>query len=145
MAFEIQPNKITHSFTERQCLISDLESPCPPNSHCTELSDHHDECNCRNGYIFNALYTNDQDYCFLDHTTILPAAISIPSSPPTTPHHHIIGGILIPLVLVAAFVGGAYVIVRHRVLQRIRDRVLGRRRRHRPTYHMGTEFDPPLI
>lgn len=105
------------------------------------------------GYIFNALYTNDQDYCFLDHTTpaLLPAAISVSgqsaAASDTIPHHHIISGILIPLVLVASFVGVAYVMVRYRVLQRIRDKAMGRRRRHRPTYHMGsgTEFDPPLI
>lgn len=136
------------SLPEKECLISDLDAACPPNSHCTELSDQHGECFCTSGYIFNALYTNDKDYCFLDHTTILPAAISIsgPSSSSTTPpHHHIVGGILIPLVLVAAFVGGAYLVVRYRLLQRIRDRALGRRRRHRPTYHMGTEFEPPLI
>lgn len=63
------------------------------------------------------------------------------------PHHHIIGGILIPLVLVSAFVSGAYFVVRYRVLQRFRDRIMGRRRR-RPTYQdvmLGTEFDPPLI
>lgn len=102
------------------------------------------QCLCSPQYKLNTDYTKDEDYCLVDHTTILPAAISNPGAS-STPHHHIVGGILIPLVLVASFIGVAYIIVRYRVLQRVRERISGRRRRHRPTYHMGTEFDPPLI
>lgn len=144
------PSNVLQSplLSERRCLTTILDPVCPLNSHCRERDGRDGECNCRSGYVFNSRYTSDQEYCVVNNATIsIPAAISI--SGPTTasepPHHHIIGGILIPLVLVASFVGGAYIVVRYRVLQRVRDKVLGRRRRHRPTYHMGTEFDPPLI
>lgn len=96
------------------------------------------------GFIFNALFSGDQDYCLQDQATIRPAAAV---SGPSVPHHHIVGGILIPLGLVVVLVGAAYATVRYRLLQRLRDRLRGRRRQ-RPTYQdvmMGTEFDPPLI
>lgn len=119
---------------------------CPPNAKCLERFGQEGECTCALGFIYNTLNTNDQDYCFLDQTPIRPAA-AISGQTTETPHHHIIGGILIPMVLVAVLIGGAYVTVRYRLLQRVRDRFFGRRRQ-RPTYQdvmMGTEFDPPLI
>lgn len=128
---------------ERKCNITSL-SGCPPNTRCSEITNLEGECICDSGFIFNALFTGDQDYCFVDQTTIRPAAAV---SDQSAPHHHIIGGILIPLVLVAVLIGGAYATVRYRLLQRLRDR-FGGRRRQRPTYQdvmMGTEFDPPLI
>lgn len=127
---------------------------CPPNSHCSQQRGDGDYCVCEHTHIVNALYTSDDDYCLMDYTTIAtPSAeeesVQREAAPSETPHHHIIGGILIPLFLVSAFVSGAYLVVRYRVFQRIRERVMGRRRRRRrPTYQdvmLGTEFDPPLI
>lgn len=132
---------------------------CPPNSYCLQRSngDIEGDCVCKHSHIINALYTSPEDYCLMDYATISTTEdvfvhremLSVPDTDHggiQTPHHHIIGGILIPLVLVTAFVSGAYFVVRYRVFQRLREHLIGRRRR--PTYQdvmLATEFDPPLI
>lgn len=113
-------------------------------------------CNCVDNLIYNTNYTNDSDYCIAfnkshDNNTVNISDVTENSSaasrqiPPST--HHIVGGILIPILLVFIFFGIAITMKRLNVMQRIRN--IRRTRRNRPLYEdvmMGNDNDdPPLI
>lgn len=145
----------------KNCTIDKIDSSCPPNSSCAQIKTPAPEgiCNCLARFTFNENFTSDLDYCLAAAVTSAPpiknetvAAVAptpqevtkqlIPPEP-----GHLVSGIVMPLLVVFAFIGAVFMVRKYDLLERAQEYIRERREgRSRNNYvNDFDEFDDPLL